>query len=217
MMKTPKTTKTTQILHWNTTPTTNYWKGCQLGCPLQILFNPTIAKHWFQRVFQPQNKYFLFKGVLYDQYGYAILQTLDTDWYTPEDIIPMPEEFGRFSSCSKTPLGVRTAMMVKMAAHAFHIEDAVKVVEGNRKNLFGWIIKIKGNEADVFLPSQGLTSTLPLSLLRKNIRVGDAVHVTSRDHKGFTGWVINKDDKILSIFDDKTGNKVSTVLSSFYH
>ena len=24
-----------------------------LGHPLQILFNPTIAKHWFQRVFQP--------------------------------------------------------------------------------------------------------------------------------------------------------------------
>jgi len=93
----------------------------------------------------------------------------------------------------------------------------VKVVEGDGKNLFGQIIEIKGNKADVFLPWQGLTSTLPLSLLRKNIRVGDAVCVTSGDHKGFTGWVVYKDDEILSIFDDKTGNKVSTVLSSFYH
>ena len=159
----------------------------------------------------------MFKGVLYDQDGYAILQTLDTDWYTPEDIIPMPKEFGRLSGCSEIPLGVRTTMMAKMATHTFHVEDTVKVVEGDRKNLFGWIIEIKGNEADVFLPSQGLMSTLPLSLLRKNIRVGDAVCITSGDHKGFTGWVVNKDDEILSIFYDKTGNKVSTVLSSFYH
>jgi len=129
----------------------------------------------------------------------------------------MPKEFGRLSGCSEIPLGVRTATMAKMAAHTFHVEDTVKVVEGDRKNLFGWIIEIKGNEADVFLPSQGLMSTLPLSLLRKNIRVGDAVCITSGDHKGFTGWVVNKDDEILSIFYDKTGNKVSTVLSSFYH
>ncbi|KIJ89934.1 hypothetical protein K443DRAFT_70517, partial [Laccaria amethystina LaAM-08-1] len=98
--------------------------------------------------------------------------------------------------------------MAKMAAHVLHVDDAVKVVEGDEKGQFGRIIEIKGNEAYVFLPLQGHTSTLPLPSLRKNIRVGDAVRVTSGDHQGFTGWVVNKDDDDLSIFDHKTGNEV---------
>lgn len=100
--------------------------------------------------------------------------------------------------------------MAKMAAHVFRLEDAVKIIEGDEKGLYGRIIEIKGNEADVFLPENGLTSTLPLSSLRKNIKVGDAVRVTAGDHQGFIGWVVNKDDDDLSIFDDKTGNEVST-------
>ena len=179
------------------------------GRPPQTLFNPTIAKHRFRRAFQVRNLYFLFKGVLYDRDGYAILQQLDTDWYAPEDVIPTPEEYARFSSCSEIPLEVRTATMAKMAAHIFHVEDAVKIIEGNEKGLFGRIIDIKGNEADVFLPEKGLTSRLPLSSLRKNIKVGDAVRVTAGDHQGFIGWVVNKDDDDLSIFDDKTGNEVT--------
>jgi transcription elongation factor len=186
-------------------------RASALGRPPPTLFNPTIAKHRFQRAFQPRNSYFLFKGVYYDKDGYALLQTLDTDWYTPEDVIPTPEEFQRFSACSEIPLGVRTATMAKMAAHVLHVDDAVKVVEGDEKGQFGRIIEIKGNEAYVFLPLQGHTSTLPLPSLRKNIRVGDAVRVTSGDHQGFTGWVVNKDDDDLSIFDHKTGNEVSTI------
>ena len=101
------------------------------------------------------------------------------------------------------------ATMAKMAAHIFHVEDAVKIIEGDEKGLFGWIINIKGNEADIFLLGKGLTSSLPLSSLRKNIKVRDAVRITARDHQGFTGWVVNKDDNNLSIFNDKTGNKVT--------
>ncbi|EDR07740.1 uncharacterized protein LACBIDRAFT_298242 [Laccaria bicolor S238N-H82] len=91
--------------------------------------------------------------------------------------------------------------MMKMATHVFRLEDAVKIIEGDKKGLFGRISKIKGNEADVFLPENGLTSTLPLSSLRKNIKVGDAVRVTAGVHQGFIGWVVNKDN-------DKTGNEV---------
>ena len=122
----------------------------------------------------------------------------------------MPEEFVRFSTCSEIPLEARTATMAKMATHVLHVEDAVKVVEGDGKGLFGRIVEIKGNDADVFLPGKGLTLTLPLSSLRKNIRVGDAVRVISGDNQGFIGWVMNKEDNNLSIFDDKTGNEVTT-------
>ncbi|KIJ91033.1 hypothetical protein K443DRAFT_135571 [Laccaria amethystina LaAM-08-1] len=47
-------------------------------------------------------------------------------------------------------------------------------------------------------------SEIPL----KNIRIGDAVCVTSGDHQGFIGWVVNKEANDPSIFNDKTGNKV---------
>ena len=38
--------------------------------------------------------------------------------------------------------------MAKMATHVFHVEDAVKIFEGDKKGLFGRIIDIKGNEGD---------------------------------------------------------------------
>ena len=154
----------------------------------------------------------MFRGVIYDADGYAYFTELDTDWYTAEDAVPTPKEFELFSACSDIPLKVREHTMARMSARILHIGDAVKITHGDSSGLFGVIVEIRENEADVFLTMQDVTISLPFSSLRKYLKVGDEVRILSGDNQGVTGWVVNQDDDNLCVFNDRTGTEVNVLL-----
>jgi len=74
---------------------------------------------------------------------------------------------------------------------------------------------LREKDADLFLLLEGLTSTIPLTSLRKDLRVGDEVHVESGTHKGLTRWVVNRDDDSVWIYNYETATEVRFLLSSF--
>ena len=186
--------------------------------PVQTLFNPDMAKQRYPRAFQwkRQSRLSLFKGIVYDPDGYAILRALDTDWYFPEDAVPSVEEYSLFTACSSIPADARQKTVKQITSRSFRLDDAVKVIGGNSRGLFGRIIALRENEADLFLPLEGLTSTIPLTSLRKNLKIGDEVRVESGSYKGFTGWVVNSDDESVWLFNHETGTEVRYVPLNLY-
>ena len=104
--------------------------------------------------------------------------------------------------------------MARMSARFLHVGDAVKITHGDSRGLFGMIVAIRENEADVFLPLQDVSTSLPFSSLRKHFKVGDEVRILSGDNQGITGWVVNKMDDNLWVFNDRTRTEVKVLLSS---
>ena len=183
--------------------------------PSQNLFSMSLAQQRYPRALQSKNRLSLFKGVLYDHDGYAILKALDTDRYTPEDSIPSAEEYSLFSACSSIPADVRKKTTEQIISKSFRLDDAVKVIDGDSKGLFGRIITLREKDADLFLPLEGLTSTIPLASLRKHLRIGDEVRVESGTHKGITGWVVNIDDDSAWVYNHEAAIEVRFLLTGF--
>ncbi|EDQ99458.1 uncharacterized protein LACBIDRAFT_316533 [Laccaria bicolor S238N-H82] len=46
---------------------------------------------------------------------------------------------------------------------------------------------------------ENVTTTIPFSSLRKDLKVGDKVHILLGDHEGVTGWVVNGDDDYIEV------------------
>lgn len=182
------------------------------GRPRQALFNPTRAKQRFRRAFQERNSLSVFRGVLYNADGYAYFSEVDTDWYTAEDVVPTLREFELFSACSDIPLNVRQHTMARMSARILRIGDGVKITHGDSRGLFGTIEDITENEAIVSLTMEDVTTTVPFSSLRKDLKVGDEVRILSGDHEGVTGWVVNGDDDYVCVFNDRTSTEVNVFL-----
>ena len=116
---------------------------------------------------------------------------LDTDWYTAEDVVPNLEEFEHFSACLDIPLSIQQHTMARMSARILQIGDEVKITHGDSLGLFGKIVDITENEADVFLTMHDVTTTFPFSVLWKYLQVGDEVRILEGDNQGVTGWVVN--------------------------
>ena len=95
------------------------------------------------------------------------------------------------------------------------LNDTIKVIDGDSRGLFGHIITLREKDANLFLPLEGLTSTIPLTSLWKDLRVGDKVCVKLRTHKGLTRWVVNRDDDSVWIYNHETATEVRFLLSSF--
>ncbi|EDR02209.1 uncharacterized protein LACBIDRAFT_332554 [Laccaria bicolor S238N-H82] len=55
---------------------------------------------------------------------------------------------------------------------------------------------------------EDVTTTVPFSSLRKDLKVGDEVCILSGDHKGVMGWVVNQDEDYVCIFNDRTGTEI---------
>jgi len=186
-----------------------------LDWPSQSLFSTGLAQQRYPRAFRSKNRLSLFKGVLYDPDGYAILKALDTVMYTPEDAIPSAEEYSLFSACSSIPADAWQETIKQITSKSLCLNDGVKVIDGDSRGLFGRIITLREKDADLFLPLEGLTSTIPLTSLRKDLRVGDEVRVELGTHKGLTGWVVNRDDDSVWIYNHETATEVRFLLSSF--
>ena len=192
------------------------------GRPPQALFNPTLAKQQFCRAFQKRNALSLFWGVFYDANGYVFFTDLDTDWYTAEDVVPNPREFELLSTCSDIPLNIRQHTMARMSAKILWIGNEVKITHGDSRGLFGKIVDITENKANVFLMMQDVTTTVPFSALQKYLKVGDEVCILEGDNQGVTGWVVNPDDSYVCVFNDRTGAEVNVlflkfILLTFHH
>ncbi|KIJ93026.1 hypothetical protein K443DRAFT_135134 [Laccaria amethystina LaAM-08-1] len=54
----------------------------------------------------------------------------------------------------------------------------------------------------------GVTSTIPLTSLRKSLKIGDEVRIKSGSHKGFTGWVVNTDEESVWLFNHETAIEI---------
>ena len=186
--------------------------------PVQTLFNPNLAKERNSQAFQwkHQSCLSLFKGIMHDPDGYAILRALDTDWYFYEDAVSSVEEYSLFTACSSILADAQQKTVKQITSRSFHLDDAVKVIGGNSRGLFGRIFALRENEADLFLPLEGLTSTIPLTSLQKNLKIGNEVHVELGSYKGFTGWVVNSDNESVWLFNHETGTEVRYVPLNFY-
>ena len=200
----------------NYKPERELWKKWGSDHPSQSLFNTDLAKQRFLQVFQWKSRFSLFKGVLYNQDGYAILKALDTDWYIPKDAILSAEEYNLFNACSSILSEVWEKTFKQITSRSFHLDDAVKVVDGDLRGLFRQIIALRENEADLFLPLDGQTSTISLTSLRKDLRIGDEARVESGSHRGITRWVVNKNDESAWIFNHETGIEVRFLPLGFY-
>ena len=75
--------------------------------------------------------------------------------------------------------------------------------------LFGKIMDIMENEANVFLTMQDVTTPIPFSSLQKYLKVGDEVHILEGDNQGVMGWVVNQDDNYVWVFNDRTGAEIN--------
>ena len=106
--------------------------------------------------------------------------------------------------------------MVRMSAGILWIGDEVKITHGDSRGLFGKIVDITENEANVFLTMHDVTTTFPFSALQKYLKVGDEVQILEGDNQGVTGWVVNQDDDYVCIFNDRTGAEVNVSFLHFY-
>jgi transcription elongation factor len=155
--------------------------------PSQNIFSANLAQQRYPQALRSKNRLSLFKGVLYDPDGYAILKALDTDMYTPKNAIPSAEEYSLFSTCSSIPADVREETVKQIISKSFCVDDAIKVIDGDSRGPFGHIIALREKDANLFLLLEGLISTIPLASLRKHLKIGDEVCIKSGTHKGITG------------------------------
>ena len=105
--------------------------------------------------------------------------------------------------------------MARMSARFLHVGNAVKITHGDSRGLFGKIMDITENEANIFLTMQDVTTTVPFSSLRKYLKVGDEVRILEGDNQGVTGWVVNQDDDYVYVFNDRTGAEVTVLFLQF--
>ena len=140
---------------------------------------------------------------------------LDTDWYTAEDVVPNLREFELFSTCLDIPPNIQQHTMARMLARILQIGNEVKITHGDSRGLFGKIIDITENKANVFLTMQDVTTTIPFSVLQKYLQVRDEVRILEGDNQGVTGWVVNQDDDYVCVFNDRTGAEVNVSFLQF--
>ena len=76
-------------------------------------------------------------------------------------------------------VSVQQETIKQITSKSLCLNDAIKVIDGDSRGLFGRIIAFREKDADLFLPVEGLTSTIPLTSLWKDLRVGDEVHIES--------------------------------------
>ena len=112
--------------------------------------------------------------------------------------------------------------MVRMLARILQIGNEMKISHGDSRGLFGKIVDITENEANVFLMMQDVTTTIPFSALWKYLKVGDEVCILEGDNQVVTGWVVNQDDNYVCVFNDRTGAEVNVsflqfILLTFHH
>ena len=106
--------------------------------------------------------------------------------------------------------------MVRMLARILQIGDEVKITHGDLRGLFGRIVDITENKADVFLTMHNVTTTFPFSVLWKYLKVGDEVRILEGDNQGVMGWVVNQDDDNVCVFNDRTEAEVNVWFLHFY-
>ena len=105
--------------------------------------------------------------------------------------------------------------MVRMSARVLQIGDEVKITHRDLRRLFGKIVDITVNEANIFLMMQDVTTTVPFAALQKYLKVGDEVCILEGDNQGVMGWVVNQDDNYVCVFNDRTGAEVNVLFLQF--
>jgi len=99
-----------------------------LDWPSQSLFSTDLAQQRYPQAFRSKNCLSLFKGILCDPDGYAILKALDTVMYTPEDAIPSAEEYSLFSACSSIPADAWQETIKQITSKSLCLNDGVTLV-----------------------------------------------------------------------------------------
>ncbi|KAG6916988.1 hypothetical protein DXG01_004332 [Tephrocybe rancida] len=104
-----------------------------------------------------------------------------------------------------------------LGAQKLTIGDNVKVVGGELQGAVGVIEKITEEHAEIRSWPDGLHPTIPITMLRKDFRVGDEVIVDFGPHAGLTAWVVFIQDELLWLYDHKAAREyqVASVCVSF--
>ena len=110
--------------------------------------------------------------MFYNADGYVYFMDLNTDWYMAEDVVPNLKEFEFFSTCSDIPLNVQQHTMARMSARVLQIGNEVKITHRDSRGIFGKIVDITENKANIFLTMQDVTTTVLFSVLQKYLKGG---------------------------------------------
>ncbi|KAF8059056.1 hypothetical protein FPV67DRAFT_1398264, partial [Lyophyllum atratum] len=94
------------------------------------------------------------------------------------DHLSIPEDFSK-----------RTLEL--MAVRRLRIGDPVKVMEGEAQGTIGVVEDIVNDEVLLRILPDDMELSLPLSAVRKYVKVGDEVIIATGPLTGVTGWVIS--------------------------
>ena len=150
-----------------------------------------------------------FRGEVYTGCGYFLLYDVDTAFYSPKPCFPTAAELNAFRECKEIPTHVFLATATQIASRTLRPGDRIQIMAGDCIGLSGEISTITEDEAEVFLPGEGLVYSLPLRDVQRNFRSGDNVEVVAGIHKGLKGFVMTCIDHVLSLYDPDTKNEVN--------
>ncbi|KAG6913139.1 hypothetical protein DXG01_009306 [Tephrocybe rancida] len=97
-----------------------------------------------------------------------------------------------------------------MGTRCLVIGDPVKVLEGETQGAAGVITALVENEAIVKIENRTLDVVVSVDVLCKHISIGDEVNVVLGPQQGVRGWVTSIEEDLLSIYDHRNAQLVST-------
>jgi ribosomal protein L24 len=169
--------------------------------PVQALFDPrTIRTCYGEESVKKRNISYLFKGDIYID-GFL---RLETDEFIHDDTLPTREELVLFEKLPYIPAAFIQHTYNAIDVLALREGDHVLVMHGDLQGCFGVIESILLTDAQVYIPARAVSATIDSCYLRKDVRVGDEVKVTSGPNAGFIGWVVSVGEgDILVLYNHK--------------
>lgn len=176
--------------------------------PEKRLFDKDIAAQYHgqdsisvrNRVVVFNNEYVFIEGLL----------VLTNPSYFPQEPVPTREEVLWFQGCSYVNRTSIQQGLLKADYSDVNIGDTVRIVQGGSQGMCGVVIMVRTDDADVQFSSQGLTESVPLSCLRKLLKIGDEAIVTDGMESGFSGWVVGLHNGDVFIYSHTENREVTS-------
>ncbi|KAL3641224.1 hypothetical protein CASFOL_016192 [Castilleja foliolosa] len=132
------------------------------------------------------------------------LKSLDT-----RNVQPTFDELEKFRQPAENEDGYVSSLSILVAnrkKNHFLMGDRVIVVEGDLKNLKGWVEKVDGDSIDIKTKEEGLPKTLTFKdkELCKYFEPGNHVKVVSGDTEGSSGLVVSVEGYVVNIMSVTT-------------
>lgn len=180
-------------IHYNPTKSRNPQDRAPLNVIKALASGASLVK---------RNGLYFYHGWAFTACGYIILrQRTPLDYYYG-DILPTVADLKHFQACQAIPQEIfqRYISFVSARAASLVLGDCVRVFSGDLQNLVGLVKSLGEDHARIALNNKELCpNPIPLHSLRKSIKKGDEVIITSGPNQGVTGYVAGMKLKEIEI------------------